>query len=355
MATVLADPPAPDAEQTPPGGPDGGASGEQGTDAKAASQRNCKNCGKPMDAGQDWCLQCGAAAPGALGTRSPGWRSAALILGATAILVLAAAAAAYAALTEPGKSSQQTQTIAQVPAPTTVTTPAAPVTPPATASTPPAPPTTATPVPGTTTKPPKIPLTATPTPKAAPAPAKTPATTTKPAPAPTKTSGTSTEPAPKQQPILLDTDAASTYNPNHLPESSFGDPSLAVDGDTSTGWTAQVEPATAPNMTVGLLVDLRNTQRLSSIALVTATPGLTLQVYGSSAETAPASITEPGWVALSASEVVKKRHSSIKLRDSGTGFRFVTLWITKAPASAVGTPQAPGRVSINELELFAAK
>ena len=31
-----------------------------------------------------------------------------------------------------------------------------------------------------------------------------------------------------------------------------------------------------------------------------------------------------------------------------------TLWISRAPASAVGTPQAPGHVSVAELELLPA-
>jgi hypothetical protein len=107
-------------------------------------------------------------------------------------------------------------------------------------------------------------------------------------------------------------------------------------------------------MTVGLMIDLRDTQRLSAAELVTATPGLTVQVFGSAASAAPPTITDPGWTALSKSEVIKTRHARIKLGHSKTGFRFVTLWISKAPASAVGTPQAPGRVSVNELELFAA-
>ena len=32
--------------------------------------------------------------------------------------------------------------------------------------------------------------------------------------------------------------------------------------------------------------------------------------------------------------------------------RFLVLWVSKAPASAVGSAQAPGHVSVNELELF---
>ena len=55
-----------------------------------------------MDDAQDWCLQCGAGAPGSLDGGGPSWRSAATILAATAILVLGAAAAAYAALSKEG-------------------------------------------------------------------------------------------------------------------------------------------------------------------------------------------------------------------------------------------------------------
>ena len=42
----------------------------------------------------------------------------------------------------------------------------------------------------------------------------------------------------------------------------------------------------------------------------------------------------------------------VALRDSKDAFTFITLWISKAPQSAVGTAQAPGHVDVNELELF---
>ena len=48
---------------------------------------------------------------------------------------------------------------------------------------------------------------------------------------------------PQANALLLDTNAASTYNPYAYPASDFGDPSLAIDGDVTTGWTAQVDPA----------------------------------------------------------------------------------------------------------------
>jgi hypothetical protein len=324
-----------------------------------------------MDSAQDWCLQCGAGAPGSLGTAGPSWRSATTILAATAMLVLGAAIAAYAALNQGGahRARSVIVTVAQAPAaviPST-TTPATvtptPTTPGAVKSTSKASKT----IPGVnpllptgSTKPPKIPLT-TPTPKSS-------GTTTTPSSKTNESSPTTTTPSTSnksggtttEQPaaILLDTNAASTYNPYGYPASEFGDPSLAIDGDTSTAWTAQVNPAVAPKMAEGLVIDLKTARRLSALELITSTPGMSVQVYGANGHTLPASITDPAWVALSPYLVEPKRHVRIKLRHSAKAFRFVTLWISKAPAASVGTSSErvpPTQVSVNELELFPAK
>ncbi len=310
-----------------------------------------------MAPGQDWCLQCGAGAPGSGG--SSGWRSAATLLALTAVLALGAAAAAFAALSkEPHKPGTVTMTVAQAvapvaPATTTTTTPL-----PSTPSTP----SVTTSVPTTAVKPPKIPLAVTPTPipsKSGTSTAATPTqgsatgTAPKTTPSSTPTTGTASE---ESQPaaLLLDTNAASTYNPYTYPESDFGDPSLTIDGDVTTGWTAVVEPTTAPKMAEGVLIDLKTPHKLSSLVLITTTPGITVQVYGANGATAPTSITDPAWIPLSHSRTIVKKHVRIKLRNQKEAFTFVTLWISKAPASAVGTPAAPGRVSINEIELFPA-
>jgi hypothetical protein len=298
-----------------------------------------------MRTGQDWCLQCGAGAPGSLGDRTPGLRSGASILIATAILVLAAAAVGYAALDKgKGRTVGVTRTVAQAPlAPavtpgtTAVPTPAIPKSLGTPTSVKPL-----TPLPGT--KPPRIPLTVA-TPKIT-----TPTTTPTPSPTTSTPSGGSTG-EPQPQAILLDTNAATTYNPYGYPAANFGDPSLAIDQETSTGWTAQVDPAVAPKMAEGLAIDLKSARKLSAVGLVTTTPGMTVQVYGTSGPTLPTSITDPAWVKLSPSLLVKTRHMRIKLK-SAKAVRFVALWISKAPAASVGTPQAPGRVSVNELELF---
>ncbi|HEV2924232.1 MAG TPA: hypothetical protein VGW98_09385 [Solirubrobacteraceae bacterium] len=326
-------------------------------DAAAPAQPTCANCGSPLSPGQDWCLQCGARAAGSVGGRSPSWRPGASILIATAILALGAAAAAYAALNKgKGRTLDVTRTVAGAPA----TAPAVTPTVPNNLGTP----TTVKPAqPPAAVKPPKIPLTAT-TPKAAAStPASTTPVTTTSTPARTTPTTATPKPAsgePQQKAILLDTNAASTYNPNSYPASNFGDPGLAIDGDTATGWTAQVDPALAPKMAEGLVVDLKSARKLSALEVITTTPQMTVQVYGSAASTLPHSIADPAWVKLSGSLLVKARHFHIKLNSNAV--RFVALWISKAPPGSVGSQQAPGgvivegsapgRVSVNEIELF---
>jgi hypothetical protein len=290
-----------------------------------------------------------------------------VILTTLAILVAGAVGAAYAALSKSdGKAPAAVTTVAQVPAPTAIapTTPVTPQSPEATgtATAKIGPPTTIKP-----SSPPKIPLsTSTPTP-----------IPTTPAVTPTGAGGSSpTTSTPKKsanpatpvgeanaEALLLDTNAAATYNPYNYAATNFGDPSLAIDGDSSTGWTALVEPAVAPKLAEGLVIDLNTARKLAALGLATTTPGMTVQIYGANGEAPPTSITDPAWVALTPEIVAKKKHARIKLGGSTAAgqaaakkaYRFVVLWISQAPASAVGTPAAPGRVSVNELELFPRK
>ncbi len=314
-------PPADKAQATPPQAP-------------AAS---CARCGAPLAAGQDWCLQCGAGAPGSLGS-GQGWRPAAWILGLVALLVLGAAAAGYAALSKgPRKPQVTTRTVAVSTPPAVATVTPPPTTPPITL-----PPAAKTALPPVSSKVPRIPLPTT-TPKVTTPPAKTtPAKTT---PLPTANANGGGEETHSNA-LVLDTNAASTYNPYALPVGDFGDPSLAIDGDDSTGWTALVEASTAPRMAAGLVLDLKSAQRLSALKLVTTSPGMTIQVYGAaSASAPPASITDPAWVKLTHATVVRKRHQRFVLQHAATAFRYVVVWISSAPAAAK-------RVTLNELELF---
>lgn len=340
---LLADTPAREAVQAPPAPAPPQAHPPRGEGSPPPPTAACANCGQAMAPGQDWCLQCGAGAPGSVA--GAGWRPAAGIIAVTVALVLGAAAAGVAAL---GKKSPRAPV---------VTTTIAQVAPPA-ASTPPVT-TPVTPVPGITT-PPKIPLKAVTPPPAATTPAtSTPQTTEttrkeetakKEETAAGKTGGAGSEP----EAILLDTNAAQSYNPYSYPAAGFGDPSLAIDGDTTTSWSAQVNPVTAPRMAEGLLIDLKKAQKLSAVKLITTTPGMVVQIYGANGQTVPGSITDKAWVPLSHSLKIRKRHAKIGLRNQKKAYRFVTLWISRAPASALGTPEAPGQVTVSEIELFPA-
>jgi hypothetical protein len=302
-----------------------------------------------------------------LGTRQ-NWRPLTALALAAVLLVGAAAAAGAAALSS-HKAAKPPVPVASAPTPTastpTTSVPSVPTTP-GTASTPtvPAPKASGG---GTgannslfpsTSKPPKIPATA-PTPKSSGTGTgtgsgstgtggneKTSTTPTK-----TETSGGSEKKSEQPSALLLDTDAASTYNPYNYPAAGFGDPALAIDGEALTAWTGQVQPSSAPNMAEGLLIDLKTPTKLGAVKLLTQTTGMTVQLYGTTEKQAPATITEPGWIQLSSTHVLKKRTTHVQLHGK-QALRFVLVWVVKAPASAVGTPQAPGHVDLNEVELF---
>jgi hypothetical protein len=214
---------------------------------------------------------------------------------------------------------------------------------------------------------PGIPTTVTPT---TPAPAPTPSTPSEPLfPPETKTEATtkSTETKSTEKsgsgksggeseppsPILLDTNAASTYNPYSYPPTLFGDPSLAIDGEVKTAWTAQVQPEKAPNMAEGLLLDLKSPQKLGSATVKTTTTGVTAEIYGANGNSSPGSITDTGWKRLVGLKVLKKKSTPLKLKTNGKGYRYIVLWLAKAPAGSTATN--PGTVAIDELELFPPK
>ncbi len=327
-----------------------------------------------MQEGQDWCLQCGTAKPRLFGG-GPGWRTGIAILASTAVLVCGAAVAAYAALNKTKPKSSAVALVIKtpatgVPATTTPTAPGATSTP------------GATPVPGTPTTvkatPPKIPL-QTPTPKstsgadseannalfppetkttktASSTPTKTTSEPTKSTSENKETSSSETKRSAESEapsPILLDTNAASVYNPYNYPASLFGDPSLAIDGEVSTAWTAQVQAENAPKMAEGLLLDLKTPQKLGGSVVKTTTTGITVEVYGTNGSTPPTSISDPAWARIVGLKVLKKKSTTLTLKTKGKGYRYILLWLAKAPATS--TAANPGSVSINEFELFPPK
>lgn len=361
-----------------------------------------------MHEGQDWCVQCGAARKGRV-SRRPGWLTGAAILAATLLLVAGASVAAYAALTKPSPKTHKL-IAAQTPAATSTgtapgTVPPAGTTTPATpgGSSSPTTPGSALPSLPKGAAPPKIP-TQEPTPEGGGAgnaesllfgegsKGAKPAESGK-----GKSSGSgsgkgsgSSETGGKGSgsgsgegggesgneggkeggakgskessesgsggenegptPILLDTNAAHTYNPKALPSNLFGDPTLAIDGEESTYWTAAAQSSEAPHMAAGLVLDLRTAQKLGSIKVRTATPGFTVEMYGANGHNLPATIEDPAWKKLHKARVLKKKLVTFKLNTKGAAYRFVLLWLVKAPPGS--TAAKPGAVKIAEVELF---
>ena len=297
------------------------------------AERACPSCGTALSEGQDWCLECGSAQPGRLGTRH-GWRAALTVLAATALLATGAVAAAYAAL-----SSEATRVAAAPPPPSATPTVAQP---PAV----PAPEAEAPPVP--------VPDTARRDDADAPAPVKPPesdagsglgggATGATGAAGATdtgagSTGGTDTQAPAEPEALPLKAGAASTYDPYDRANGRTGDPDDAIDGKSSTAWEA---PADAEgNVKIGLAVSLEKARALEALAFRADTPGFTVEVYGTRADRLPSDVLDSRW-----EHVDDRRDVGVRERIPLDGkFKHVLLWITVQPADS--------KVAVPEVEVF---
>jgi hypothetical protein len=287
-----------------------------------------------MDAGQDWCLECGEARTDRL-AGAPSWRSGAAVLGVTGVLVAGAVAAAWAGLSADARRVAAPDAQASLPAPAP-----APPAPPPSQTQPPAP---ATPPPAAAPKAKqaaKKPKTSTPpavkTP-AAPAPvAKAPVKPKTTAPAKPKTA------TAKLVALDLADDAATTYNPYARPENDFTDAKLTLDGDRATAWTATFSGSQSGAVGVDLAFD--KAAGVRALQVRTATPGMTLEIYASRSSSEPVSIQDPGWDHL-ATQLDVGSNERIRLGDGTVRYRHVLIWPTEAPPEG-------DHVALNELELF---
>jgi hypothetical protein len=315
---------------------------------------------------QDWCLSCGTAAPGRLGTR-PGWRAATTVIGITAVLVVGAVAAGYAAL----KGDASREAAAPAPAsaapiaqaPPADTTPAAPPAATTPATTTPAAPAKGGALPkvhapgssstGSVTAKPVVPAKHTPTPSTTPS--TTPTTTT-----PTST-GTTTTPAvtPKPAgptPISLGSDAGSIYDP-YQRAAQAGEASKALDGDPSTAWF--VTAKTPDQMGVGYEVDLGKLRGVRELELTTSTPGFRIEVYATDQASLPPDILDTRWSHITNRSDVDNAAAAdaqdgntagdgkerIVLGSGSSKYRHVLLWFTQPPKDGA-------RIKISELQLL---
>jgi hypothetical protein len=184
---------------------------------------------------------------------------------------------------------------------------------------------------------------ATPTPKAVVPPVTTPVPTHT-TPAPSAGGGHSNQTGQVGSAILLDPNAASTYNPYNLPETSFGDPSLAIDGDSTTAWTYTLDPSTAGKTAVGLAIDFKSPQLFRSLKIHVTSPGMTVEFYGANGDV-PVSITDPAWTHLANRGHIKKQ-TSVSLKTAGKTFRRLLIWITHAPGTTTTGALGVAEVSV---------
>lgn len=306
-----------------------------------AGALTCGNCGAEMAPAQDWCLNCGAAAPGRLGER-PGWRAFSTIATLTALLVLGAAAASLAALS----SDKRKPVVATAPAPV-VAQAAPPAAAPPPASTPAAPSRSvkkgalpkvkapsSTGAGGSTVTPTVTPKASTPPPSA---PRSTPST-------PTSTAPSSTEPVAPVA-IKLDPSAGSTYDPSAR-AAATGDAAKALDGNSATSW--YLDPsATAGPIGAGYAINLGDQRAVKRIEVTTTTPGFRVEVYATDEATPPPEITDTRWSHITnVSNVGSGSGAQTIVVGGGTSkYQTVLLWITERPTDGA-------RVRISELKLL---
>jgi hypothetical protein len=301
--------------------------------SKPEAVRTCASCGSPMEADQDWCLNCGTAASGSLGQR-PGWRAASTVIGLTLVLVLGAIAASYAAIT--GDDAKKPAAAAPAPA---AAQQQAQATPPAT--TPPAAsqPTESTPTESTPTTPSKLPKVTTPSSNSTGAAPITPTTSTPTTSTPsqsntdtTTTPSTTTNQQPTApQPIELAGDAGKAYDPYGKSKAS-GEAERAIDDDPATSWYIDLkDPA---QVGLGYALDLGKLQGIREIELETPTPGFRVEVYATDEAELPPDILDTRWSHITnVSDVGTKDNGKQKivLGAGTTKYRNLLLWFTKPP------------------------
>ncbi|MGI8731319.1 MAG: hypothetical protein ACR2LK_15295 [Solirubrobacteraceae bacterium] len=290
----------------------------------------CHACASAMKPGQDWCLECGTAAPGRLGARS-GLRAAFAVVTVTLLLVGGAVTASYAAL------SNDAQRTASAPAagsgePIAVT-PAAgadapPVTPGETGPgvTAPANGDRAKPQDGTPIIPIEPPEPAKNTPLKIPPPSgggipaapKAPAAGKSKAPSGGKSktpsggdapAGGEAASAPKPEIVKFKKGAAGTYDPYERAGAEFGPAKNAIDNKKQTVWDVTV-PADGKPIGAGLLLDLGKRYDLRALTIDTPTEGFNIEIYGAvSAKQTPVDILDKRWEHI----------TDIKAGDDGRG------------------------------------
>jgi hypothetical protein len=302
-----------------------------------ADERSCPACGSGMERHQDWCLECGTAAPGRLGGLRPGWRAVSTTLALTLVLVGGAGAASYAALS----SDANREAIASVPADATPIPQAPPV-----VAAPPAPVVPAPPVEAPAVKTPatKLPV----APKVTPivprtsAAAQIPTPTTTPSTDSSSSGSSSSSGTGSGSTAAGSRGAVAVYDP-YRRATEPGDPADAYDGDKGTSFAVGA-PDDGKELQVGVVIDLEAAKQVKGVEVTTKTPGGRVEVYATDSSTLPPDILDTRWDHPASRSDVSGTER-IVLPKGGAKYRYVVLWFT-AP------PKAGPRVVLSELDVL---
>jgi hypothetical protein len=131
--------------------------------------------------------------------------------------------------------------------------------------------------------------------------------------------------------VMLDSDAASDYDPEGDGEESPEAARNAIDGNLTTNWDTETYRggfAGSNKAGVGLYLDAGSPVAARQLDAVTATPGFQAEVYA--ANTVPGQIGD--WTKVSSRTGVKQ-DQRIPLDTAGTQFRYYLLWIVELPES----------------------
>ena len=317
----------------------------------------CEACGAAMVAGQDWCLECGTAAPGRLGAR-PGWRAAFTVVALTTLLLVGAVVASYAALTTDAERRASAPSSGDG---SPIAAPGPAVVPPGTAGTPivpgatgpgtvppagTAPPAGTTGPQGVVAPPPIIPVQppagAAPGGQVAPPAVTPPPAATTPPPAATKPPAAA---GPSAELIKFDKDSASTYDPGKRAGAEFGPARYAVDKSMKTVWDVVV-PADGKPIAAGLMLDLGKPYALRAIEIATPTEGFTVELYGAvSNKETPEDILDKRWEHLTDIKDATDGKLVSLLKKSDNKHQLLLLYITNP-----GEPTDP-RVAIENVKV----
>ncbi len=152
-------------------------------------------------------------------------------------------------------------------------------------------------------------------------------------------------PAPAKGPAVLKIATVTTFDPYHFdgpPSEHPDEAALATDGDAATFWTTESykEANVGGKAGVGLILELAQPSRVTSVKLTSPDSGWDAQIYASGAN-AP---TLGGWGQVRVAGTNLSQSVEMRLPTRPPSL-FVLVWLTKLPPSSPSQQSFVGRIA----------